>query len=85
MTFTELFDRRSRAVDAVTSLVEHLTGLLVCADLLDAAGHCVTAREIRRSLMRATTALQALRAELVTIEIVEHYLHMHERERSPPS
>ena len=87
MTSQSLYAERSRAVDAVTALVEHLTALLVCADILAAQGHDAAAGEVRRALMRVTTALHALREELVTIEIVEHYLRAHEgeRERPPPT
>lgn len=87
MTPEMLHERRSRAVESVKALVEHLTALLVCCDLLDAAGDHTAAREARRSLMRATTALHVLREELVTIEIVEGYLRAQasERERPPPS
>lgn len=83
----DLSAHRSSAVDAVTALVEHLTKLLLCCDLLDATGHHTAAREARRSLMRATTALHVLGDELVTIEIVEGYLRAqaNERDRPPPS
>jgi len=64
----------SRAVDAVNALVEHLTALLVCCDVLDAERRNTAAREARRALMRATTALHVLREELVTIEILQGYL-----------
>ena len=83
----ELRARHTRAIDAVTALVEHLTALLGCADALSALGHETAAREARRSLMRASTALSVLRDELTTIEIVEYYLRAQarERERPPPS
>jgi len=76
---------RSRAADALQTLIEHLMSLMACADLLAAEGHHVTAREVRRSLMRATTCLHALREEIVTIEIVEHYLRTYGAGRAPPS
>lgn len=76
---------RSRVADALEALMEHLMSLLACADLLAIEGHDVTAHEVRRSLMRATTCLHALREELVTIEIVENYLRTYGGGRSPPS
>lgn len=71
----------------MTRLADHLTALLLCCDLLEAAGDRTGAREVRRALVRATIALHALREELLTIEIVERYLRAHAsgRERPPPS
>ena len=58
--------------------------MLVCCDFLDAEGGHAAAREARRSLMRATTALHVLHDELVTIEIVEGYPRAHASERERP-
>lgn len=85
MIADDLCAKRTRAADALTALIEHLMSLMACADLLVAEGHQVTAREVRRSLMRAMTCLHALREELVTIEIVEHYLRTYGGGPSPPS
>lgn len=74
MTADEVSACRLRAVAAVTALVDQLTKLTVCCDLLDVLRDHAVAREARRSLMAATTALHALRAALPTFEIVEHYL-----------
>jgi len=80
----EFSDRRARASEAVDALIEHLKALLVCSDILAAAGHDVAAREARRALMRGTAALHVLRDELATIEIVEAYLRAHAQERDRP-
>lgn len=64
-------EARVSAVDAVAALTEHLTRLLACSDLLATQGFDLPAREARRALMRAVTALHVLRDELTTIEIVE--------------
>lgn len=85
MIVDDICATRSRVADALETLIEHLMTLMGCADLLAAGGHDVTAREVRRSLMRAMTCLHALREELVTIEIVENYLRTHGADRSPPS
>jgi hypothetical protein len=80
-------EHRRWAVDAVAALVEHFMGLLLCCDLLDAAGSHTAAREAHRSLMCATTALHVLREELVTISIIERHLRrqVSERGRPPPA
>lgn len=73
---------RASAVDAVTQLTEYLMRLLACTDLLEAQGFPLPAREARRALMRAVTALHVLRDELTTIEIVERLVGSN---RAPPS
>lgn len=85
MIADDIGDKRSRAANALSALVEHLMSLLACVDLLAAEGHDAAAREVRRSLMRATTCLHALREELVTIEIVENYLRTYAAGDSEPS
>jgi hypothetical protein len=73
---------RASAVDAVTDLTEYLMCLLAYTDLLEAQGFLLPAREARRALMRAVTALHVLRDELTTIEIVERLVAPH---RAAPS
>lgn len=71
----------SLAVASVSALDEHLSELLGYADVLWAEGHEASSNEVRRSLMRAITALRVLKFELVSIELVERLSHS----RSPPS
>ena len=85
MIADDLCAKRSRAANALGALIEHLMSLMACVDLLAAEGHQVKAGEARRSLTRAMTCLYALREELVTIEIVEHYLRTYGGEPSLPS
>lgn len=73
-TAASIHDRRARAVEAVCALADHLMALLGLVDLIAAKGHEVPARELRRALMRATTALNVLREELMHVEIVEQFL-----------
>lgn len=71
----------SLAVASVRALDEHLSELLVYADVLWTDGHEATSNEVRRSLMRAITALRVLKFELVSIELVERL----SQPRPPPS
>ena len=69
-------------LDAITGLVEQLMTLLACTDLRAAQGFEVAAKEARRSLMRAITAMTVIRDELTTIEIVERLVACRTRHRS---
>lgn len=57
----------SFAVAPVRALDEHLSELLGYADALWGEGHEATSKEVRRSFMRAITALRVLEFELVSI------------------
>lgn len=76
----ELSVQRLGALHAIESLVDHVTELFVCVDLLAVQGKVSVARELRGMLVRATAALSVLRTELATIELVERCLVADEKE-----
>lgn len=67
------------AVEALVALDEHLTCLLGYTDLLAALGNEIASSDMRCCLMRAITALRALREEVLCLQIVERMIAGNEK------